>query len=322
MQAKQRSCWIATDGAIGNEKQCLALAHYLGVAAEVFRIRLRHPWEELAPRLVWRADSALDGELRARLDGDLPALMITCGRRSTLASLAVKARSAGRTRTVHVLNPRLNPARFDRVVCPRHDRLSGPNVIATRGALHLVDEATLAEAREVWRARLEPLAPPRIAVLIGASNRAYRIDRDYLEAIQLAAERLAGRGSLMVTTSRRTPPELRAFIAARFSPPEALAWTGEEDGDNPYLGYLAWADRIVVSADSVNMVSEALGTGKPVHCTPPGRGSVKFRRFHRSLSEAGMVLPLRSDAPASYPPLRETRAVAERIAGDLGQGVA
>ncbi len=308
------SCWIATDGAIGNEKQCLALAHYLGISPEVFRIELRSPWEQFAPLLRWRPGAALKGDLETTFRRPPPDLMITCGRRSTLASLAVKAAAGRRTTTVHVLDPRIAPANFDWVVCPLHDGLAGPNVITTRGALHRIDHETLAGARETWAPRLGDLPEPRIVVLIGASNRAYRIDRAYLDRLYRSAARLAGDGSLLVTTSRRTPSDLRSYVAERFSGPRAVVWTDSDGDANPYLGFLAWADRIVVSADSVNMVSESLGTGKPVHCTPPGPGNRKFRRFHRALTGAGMLLALDSAASLAYAPLRETAAVAARIA--------
>ena len=308
----QSTCWIVTDGAIGNEKQCAALAHYLEVVPEVFRIALRQPWETAAPHLQRGGRRAIVGELAGRLDGPLPDLLISAGRRSTLAATTIRRLSGGRTYTVHVLDPRIDPRYFDLVVCPRHDELTGPNVLTMRGAPHIVDDQTLGAARAQWRDVLEPLPAPRVAVLIGASNRAYTIDRPYLESLAAAAESIAGpAGSLLVTTSRRTPEPLRQFVQERF---HGKVWTGVEGDDNPYLGYLAWADHIVVSADSVNMVSEALGTGKPVYCTPPGNGTPKFRRFLNSLADAGMILPLAGGPrEAHHEPLRETQEVAAEI---------
>ena len=64
-------------------------------------------------------------------------------------------------------------------------------------------------------------------------------------------------------------------------------WNGE--GDNPYFGLLGLADFIVVTADSVNMVSEAASTGKPVYVAALPGGSAKFWNFHQRLMEEGVT---------------------------------
>ncbi len=49
--------------------------------------------------------------------------------------------------------------------------------------------------------------------------------------------------------------------------------------------------QILVTADSVNMVSEAAATGKPVHVIDLPGGSDKFRRFHTAMVAAGITRP-------------------------------
>ena len=309
-----RTCWIATDGATGNEKQCLALAHYLGLETEVFRIALRQPWRMMAPYLRIGTRHALLGTLRKRLSGRLPDVLITAGRSGALVSVAIKRLSKKRTFSIQLLNPRINPGHFDAVICPRHDLLTGPNVITTLGALHQIDEQSLLLARRRWAKQLGPLPAPRTAVLIGASNSAYTIDRQYLVDLADAIEAWirTGGGSVMVTTSRRTPKKLQEYVKERFSQVPGWVWNGS--ADNPYLGFLAWADRIVVSADSVNMISEACGTGQPVYCLAPESRRPKFARFHQYLREAGLTLPLDYlGQPPVYRALQETRQIAQRL---------
>lgn len=304
--------WIVTDGASGNQNQCLALTHYLQLEPEVFTITLRQPWESAAPWLQRGGRRAIQGPLAGRMSGPLPDLLLTAGRRSTLAATTIKRLSGGHTFTVQLLDPRIDPAHFDLVVCPRHDQLAGPNVLTMQGAAHRIDDATLARAREQWRESLEAMPAPRVAVLIGASNRAFVINESHVETLARTAERIAGNtGSLLVTTSRRTPESLRDFVRRRF---QGRIWTGPGDGQSPYPGFLAWSDHILVTADSINMISEALGTGKPVYCTPPGKGTARFRRFLHALWDAGLLLPLeRAPAQVDYAPLRETAQIAEAI---------
>ena len=307
------TCWIVTDGAVGHVKQCRAVTRYLGVEPEVFEISLRQPWDLLAP--YWHVGGlrAIRGSLGDRLRrGDLPDLLLTAGRRSVLAALTIKRLSAGRTFTVQLLNPGIATARFDLVVCPRHDRLRGDNVVSTAGALHDIDETTLAAARQDWAATFEARSAPRVALLIGGPNRAFPLSEADLEALAGTVERIADSRSILVTTAPRTPEPLRDFVRRRF--PESVVWTGEADGPNPYLGMLAWADHLFVSADSVNMLSEALGTGKPVYCSPPGEGTPKFKRLMDELSRRGLLPVSKAPATVDYEPLRETPSVAEKIA--------
>ena len=53
-------------------------------------------------------------------------------------------------------------------------------------------------------------------------------------------------------------------FAARCRVPHRLYRWRPDDPDNPYLGFLALADRIIVTSDSMSMLVEATATGKPV----------------------------------------------------------
>ena len=71
------TCWIVTDGAAGNVKQCEALAEAIGASAETLSLTLRQPWARLVP--YWRALGTLGiaGELADRLHGPWPELRVT-----------------------------------------------------------------------------------------------------------------------------------------------------------------------------------------------------------------------------------------------------
>ena len=90
-----------------------------------------------------------------------------------------------------------------------------------------------------------------------------------------------------MTASRRTGDTNAAILRDALSTCPAYVWDGE--GDNPYFGFLGLADTIVVTADSVSMVSEACATGKPVYVVELEGGSAKFARFHEGLRAAGIT---------------------------------
>jgi mitochondrial fission protein ELM1 len=90
-------------------------------------------------------------------------------------------------------------------------------------------------------------------------------------------------------------------------------WSGEHDGANPYPGLLGWADAIVVTPDSVNMLSEAAAVGVPVHTLATAPLPDKLARFHAALRERGSLHDLEARTASVATPLRETAQVAARL---------
>jgi mitochondrial fission protein ELM1 len=308
-------CWAISDGAAGNERQASALAGALGMRTRVLRVRLRQPWDALAPRLMIGARSAIRDADNALLAPPWPAIAIGCGRRAALVTRALRRWSAGRTFTVQILDPRIPTDAFDIVVAPQHDDVAGANVIRSIGALNPVDARWLAEGRTRF-ARFADQRAPRTTVLIGATNRAQRLDVAFFDALLecLLAWHAADGGSYLVSVSRRTPIETISRLRRAFAAFPGVFWAGAEDGDNPYAGLLAWADRIIVTPDSVNMISEACATGKPVYTFAPRAISGKLASFHRALHASGHLRSLGEAGSKSQPPLlAETHEIAELV---------
>ena len=308
-------CWAVSDGAAGNERQATALAQALGAAARVVRIRLRQPWDALAPHLVAGARAAIRDADDAPLAPPWPDLAIGCGRRAALVTRALRRWSGGETFTVQILDPRAGPHAFDVVIAPQHDVVAGRNVIQSIGALNPVDAAWLANGRTEFP-HLAAHRAPRTVVLIGATNRAQRLDAGYFDALveRLAAWHAIDGGSYLVSVSRRTPHDAVERLRTAFAKFPGTFWTGAADGANPYAGFLGWADRLVVTPDSVNMISEAAATGKPVYTFAPRPIVGKLAAFHRELLASGHLRLVDEVAERPQPAaLAETRAIAELV---------
>jgi mitochondrial fission protein ELM1 len=126
-------------------------------------------------------------------------------------------------------------------------------------------------------------------------------------------------GSLLATTSRRTPASARARLRERLAKLPGVIWNGEQDGPNPYSGLLGWADRIICTADSVNMLSEAAATNVPVFAAGVEHISGRPRRFVDSLIAAGRVRVCSPELePFAVTALRETARVAAEVRTRLG----
>lgn len=319
--------WALSEGAAGMRAQALGLAERLaarlGLTAVEKTVRDRFPFSLVAPYL------RLPGVMGLGAGGDpmappWPRILVSCGRHAVAPALEAKRRSGGRAFAVHVQNPLGGHRRFDLIVAPEHDRLRGANVLTTTGAIHRVTPTRLAEAAAAWADRLAALPSPRVAVILGGSNRAYRLGP--AEGARLGADlaRLARDtgGSLMVTPSRRTGEGARAAIARHLDGIAHMLW--DMTGENPYFGFLGLADAVLVTCDSVSMVSEACLTGKPVHILPlPGTRTAKFDRFHARMRAAGFTRPFEGHLETwTYTPLDETGRAAQAVIARLDKPAA
>ena len=293
-----------TDGKPGMENQCLGLAEALGVTPEVKRVAPRPPWRWLPPHAWFSPLNAVDG-----VAPPWPELLIATGRQTVAPALAIKARNRA-TFAVQIQDPVAGRARFDLIAVPEHDNLTGANVIATLGALHRVTPQVLAAAAPRFEPMLQALPRPLVAVLLGGANKQYRLSEARARTLAEGLARLPG--GLAITPSRRTGEDAMRIIRAALGAKPAVIWDGT--GENPYFGFLAHADAIVVTGDSVSMVSEACATGKPVYVFDLEGGSRKFERFHRTLRDRGITRPFDGTLAAwRYPPLDDTARVADEV---------
>ena len=160
------------------------------------------------------------------------------------------------------------------------------------------------------------LSRPYIALLVGGATRRNSFTTAVAADLGRKVSRLAesAGGSILLTTSRRTEKDARdALINSISVPMELHDWTS--NGDNPYLIYLAIADIIFVTGDSISMCSEACATEKPVyiyslHC----KMNSKHKRFHKQLFNLGYARPMPDNMENwHHQPLNSARKIAEAI---------
>jgi mitochondrial fission protein ELM1 len=283
--------WVLHDGKAGMASQSVGLAEAAGFPFIEKRLAIRFPWRHLPPYL-WLWPSHAAGGAGARLAPPWPDLVIACGRNAAMPALTIRRMNRGRSLAAQIQDPEIGHEEFDLFVVPAHDGLRGPRVIVTQGAVHRATPARLAAARCRFPA-LAAMARPIRSVLIGGSNKAYRLSLRRLAEIADALGRILRQdgGSLLLTPSRRTGAAGLALLRERLENLPAVVWDGT--GENPYFAYLALADAVLVTADSVSMISEAAATGKPVHILELDGGNAKFDRFHGAMRAAGITRPFR-----------------------------
>ncbi|KAI8524361.1 hypothetical protein RHMOL_Rhmol13G0144800 [Rhododendron molle] len=278
---------------------------------------------------------------------DGPLLVVASGRDTISVASAIKRLASKNVFVVQIQHPRTHLNRFDMVITPRHDYYPltphaqeqvprflrkwitpreppDSNVVLTTGALYQVDAGALRTAATAWHDEFAPLPKPLLVVTIGGPTSRCRYGVDLVKQLTVSLHNvLVSCGSVRISFSRRTPAkQISNLIVKEFgNHPKIYIWDGEEP--NPHMGHLAWADAFVVTADSVSMVSEACGTGKPVYVIGMERCTWKFVEFHKSLRERGLVRPFTGledmSESWSYPPLNDTAEAANRVRQALAE---
>ena len=309
--------WAVSDGRAGIENQALGLAEAMArrapIKLTVKRVELRTPWSWLPPGFVPAPRQALSIGSDA-MEPPWPDIFIGCGRASVPFALSVRDWSNRKTFVVQLQDPRVNPREFDVVIPPIHDGLEGQNVLPIVGACHRVTPEKIDEAVLDFPTQLEDFPSPRFAVLIGGKSKRQDISarraRDIADTLA-RVQRETG-GTLMATLSRRTSDAARLQFRTWLAPHCAVFYEG--DGPNPYFAMLGAADHIFVTADSVNMATEAAATAKPVHVLDVDGRAGKLQRFHQSLARRGCSRRFNGRLETwSYPPLLETDRAAAAV---------
>ncbi len=316
MEVKPAPVWLITNGATGSDVQARGVAEALGVRHELFHVTPKAPWRWLAPWGPVAPGEVGDG---ARFSPPWPKLLISVGRQAAPYARAIRTVSDGHVFTVALQDPKTGPKAFDFIWAPEHDPVRGPNVLKTLTSPHRLNAARLAEEGARAEADLAALPRPFVLLMVGGPNGVYRFDETELDRLLALTDQAVGGGTVLATASRRTPPafteRLRQWGASR------TARLYEGSGPNPYAGWVAAADAIVVTADSVNMAGEAASTGKPVHVFhPPGAEGSKFDRYHRALAATGATRPFEGRLDAwTYAPVDATTYIADALRRRLAE---
>ena len=321
-----RSVWCVSDGTTGMRQQSLAVAAMMKWnRCEDFRdiVITPHPLLRYVPRIGhWWPRMSLtqagDASLPRISNADnFPQIIVTCGRRMAGISMALKARAkqhGAQLTTIHLQDPRLDPAYFDILIVPYHDPARGDNVIVTTAALNRLDQSQIVAAAAHLPKSWQAAAKPRVAVLIGGDNRRYRISEKMAAdlASQLRHFVKVNNASLFLVPSRRCPDGVWQRLQSALKDTNCLV--PDKQQQNPYPGVLGIADAVIVTSDSVNMVSEAASTGKPVMIAYWTAETGRIAKFHQTMHRAGHSLPLDGTLPEqAFVPLNETETVRREI---------
>lgn len=323
-----RNIMILDDGRVGHLRQSQAAARAVAQETEdrggdscetIVPVRYRYPAAKqvvllcaflrviIPKRIVMSILKAcLSSESFNGLWALKPDVVISAGSLSAPVN-ALIAREH-RAKAVALLRPSALPfSYFDAVILPEHDlllkQISGRHEILTKGAPNLVDDAYLKDQSERLMRHYSHLKLRNkfmIGVLIGGDTKSYVLDESTVKIlshqIKEAAEQLDA--DIMITTSRRTSEKVENVLIREFKKYHRchlLVIANRNNVDEAVGGILGMADVVVVSGDSISMISEAASSGKrtvvfPVKRAQGAREDYKHNRFVDRLNKEGYVV--------------------------------
>lgn len=290
--------WVLASYRAGENAQLTALAEALDLPYQIKTLAYRKQASRLG--LMRRiTPGGIDPQHSSPLTAPWPQLLITSGLRNEPPARWIRQQSPA-TRLVFIGRCWAPVDAFDLLVTtPQYRVPNHPRVLHNDTTLQAVTAARLQGVAASQASTLAAMPGPKVAVMVGGNSGPYRLGPRAAAALADRIGRLAAEfgGTLLVSTSSRTPADAIEVLQQQLRTPHQLYRWKPDDPQNPYFGYLAAADRIVVTSDSIAMLSEACATGKPVDIFDlsgrcPATGDARFRPDHslKSLSYRAMML--------------------------------
>ena len=273
---------LLTQGMHGMVSQVEGLAKALGLSYKHQKIELKSFWNLIPPKISPISENLVKNKFVCDCK-----IIISCGRKSVIPSIALKKRLGNQIFNIHIQDPKVSFEHFDLIVSPEHDRLRGENIINTTGAIHYLTKKEINDNSKY-------LGIEQIHVLFNKVKTLFTPDKF----------------KIIVIPSYRTPENILKIAFNTFSINHHVVKNIDKKA---YLSALAISNYIVVTCDSTSMISEAAITGKPVYIAmmksfkPTGR----FKKFYSQLKDLGITRELEDRVESwSYNSLNEVNRIA------------
>ena len=314
--------WALMDNRRGSVGQAQGIINALPENFEVVEKNLNYNKLSGLPNwLRGRSLVGLDAETKQNISAPWPDYVLSISRRTVPVARYIKKKNP-KTKLIQLMHPgKTGLSDFDLVIVPEHDKnkVFSPNIHYIIGCPHRVTPLYLEQAKAKWEPVFSKLPHPRTAWIVGGAIKGKPFSNENALALGVAVKELKKQigGSLLITTSRRTGNEAEKIILEQLKDIPQFTYLWGDVSENPYSGFLACADNIVVTGDSVSMCCEATGTGKPIYLFI-GKNwlTQKHLRFVQSLCDTGCAVEINAQQAMSFKPrqsLNAAKDVAELI---------
>lgn len=306
---KASSAWLLTEGAQGMISQVQGLAQGLGVDFEHKTIHLKFPFIFIPPKLspIQKYSFNFNDVVQKVDPNNCPDFLISCGRKSVVANIFLKNflqdQFKKKITNIHIQDPKINPSYFDFLILPSHDnQIASNNVIYSTGALHYIKESEIAQIKSTC-----------VSVILGGPNKYYNFEFEPIKKeLDTLFENNPGIEKIQIIASRRTPKKLFEGLKSNYSNNKVFIFDDSLNRKN-YVHHLSNCSHIMVTCDSISMISEAAITAKPIYILylKKKKSDYRFRRFFQLFEQLGIIKRLNGKLEHwTYEKLYETKRIA------------
>jgi len=301
---------LLTQGMHGMVSQVEGLAKALGLSYKHQKIELKSFWNLIPPKISPISENLVKNKFVCDCK-----IIISCGRKSVIPSIALKKRFGNQIFNIHIQDPKINFDYFDFIVAPEHDGISGSNIINTKGAIHYLTNDEITKNKDYLDSFIKKDQRKICTLILGGPTKYYDYSFKNIKNIFLLLNNFLKKNDfqLVVIPSMRTPKNSIDYAKEYFGENHTII---DNIDKKAYLSALSISQSIVVTCDSSSMISEAALTGKPIYVANilPRKNDRRFQKFRKLFRELNIIRNLGEEEENwNYQKLDETNRVAKII---------
>ena len=299
---------LLTEGMHGMISQVEGLAKALELEFIHEKIELNNFWKLIPPKITPVKSFVFKNDINEKFN-----IVISCGRKSVIPSIYLKNKFKNKIMNIHIQDPKVSFKNFDYIVVPEHDGLDGKNVLKSKGAIHYLRNEELNENINYLKPQINK--EKIVSLIVGGPNKYYDYNDYIIQEIFLKISKnfLKEGYQLIFIPSMRTPKKVIDLAKNYFDNDQIIITNVDKKA---YLSSLKLSDHIVVTCDSISMISEAAMTGKPIYVAQmtPNRKNYRFKKFFRLFKSLNIIKDLDYSLEKwNYDKLNETDRISRYI---------
>ena len=303
---------LLTEGMHGMISQVEGLAKALELEFIHEKIELNNFWKLIPPKITPVKSFVFKNDINEKFN-----IVISCGRKSVIPSIYLKNKFKNKIMNIHIQDPKVSFKNFDYIVVPEHDGLDGKNVLKSKGAIHYLRNEELNENINYLKPQINK--EKIVSLIVGGPNKYYDYNDYIIQEIFLKISKnfLKEGYQLIFIPSMRTPKKIIDLAKNYFDNDQIIITNVDKKA---YLSSLKLSDHIVVTCDSISMISEAAMTGKPIYVAQmtPNRKNYRFKKFFRLFKSLNIIRDLDDSLEKwNYDKLNETDKISRYIKEQL-----
>ena len=260
---------LLDDSRIGNSNQVRAFAKFLAKENhQIDWLKLEFSFMIFLPNII---NYYLGTGVKNYKNLPKNNLIISSGRRSALAASLIKKKDR-KVKVLQLMRPSLPAKYFDFIATPKHDRykksdyefLFAPSLVKVN-----IDKSKVSENI--------------ISVMIGGDTKKNKVSVLSIENLCSAINKIDKKYQINILTSRRTGSRNELIIKSNLSNRAKIYDWNSCKNHNPYLDLLAQSSYLIVTTDSISMISDAVSTGKTTYIYADGFGDKKHKNFVKNI---------------------------------------